>query len=83
MSPRQISENVILEISRVESAKGNPVVLRVVSWNEGVPKIEKRSYWRTEDDELRAGKIMGLTTEDFQLMIDKKDEILAALSGEK
>ncbi|MFH1415595.1 MAG: hypothetical protein ABIH89_05870 [Elusimicrobiota bacterium] len=79
--PREIKEDVILELSRVENAKGNPVVLRIVSWNEGEAKIEKRSFWRNENDELRIGKNMGLNADDFQILLDKKDEIMSILSG--
>jgi hypothetical protein len=77
-----IKENVIIELSRVETAKGDPIVLRVVSWNNGSPKLEKRSFWTNDQGELRAGKNMGLTAEDFKLVLEKQDEVIAALTGD-
>ncbi|MBN2407047.1 MAG: hypothetical protein JXJ19_05070, partial [Elusimicrobia bacterium] len=80
--PREIKENVILEVSREETKKGDPIIIRVVSWNNGVPKLEKRSFWTNEQGEQRAGKIVGLTEQDFRLLVEKKDEVIEALSGE-
>ena len=80
--PREVKENVIIELSRTETPKGNPVVLRVVSWNNGSPKLEKRSFWMDAEGELRTGKNVGITAEDFQLLLEKKDEVLEALSGD-
>lgn len=80
--PREVKENVIIELARTETAKGNPIVLRVVSWNNGIPKLEKRSFWVDAEGELRTGKSVGMTAGDFQILLDKKDEIIEALSGD-
>jgi hypothetical protein len=77
---REVKENVILELSREETPKGNPIVLRVVSWNEGPPKIEKRSFWVNEEGVLRTGKNLGITAQDFETLIEKQDEIRSVLS---
>jgi hypothetical protein len=77
---REIREDVLLEVLKVENAKGNPVVIRVVSWNGGEPKLEKRSFWLNEEGELRAGKNIGMTHDDFKLVLEKKEEIIDALT---
>ena len=78
--PRKFKEDVILELAREENAQGEPTILRVVRWNEGAPKLEKRMFWRDDQGELKAGKSLGLTAEDFQLILEKKGEIQTALS---
>lgn len=79
---REIKEDVLLELSRDESERGDAMVLRVVSWNNGTPKLEKRSFWKNDQEEVRTGKITGITAADFQLLLEKKDEVLAALSAD-
>ena len=78
---REIKENVIFEVDRKENSKGNPVIIRVVQWNNGTPKLEKRSFWTNENGELKMGKNLGLTSDDFNLLLQKKDEVISALSS--
>ena len=77
---REIKEDVIAEISRKEDDRGGIMSIRVVSWNKGTPKLEKRSFWTTMEGEVRTGKIVGLTSEDFDTILEKKDQILEAFS---
>lgn len=78
--PREISEDVLLEVSKEEYSEGKPVVVRVVSWNNAAPKLEKRSFWTNEDGQLRAGKNLGFSLDDFQIVLEKQDDILKALN---
>ncbi len=76
--PREIKEEVILEVFRNEDERGGIISLRVVSWNKGTPKLEKRSFWTTLEGEVRTGKIVGITEEEFNLLIENKDKIQKA-----
>ena len=77
MEPRELKVDVIKEFYANEDERGNKMVLRIVSWNNGAPKLEKRSFYRSrESDEVKTGKAVGLTLEDVSLILDNKDEIL-------
>ncbi|NLB35094.1 MAG: hypothetical protein GX817_04680 [Elusimicrobia bacterium] len=77
---KEIREDVLLEVSQTEDDRGGKVVIRVVSWNKGIPKLEKRSFWTTMDGEVRTGKIVGITAEDFEVILKNKDKIADSLS---
>ncbi len=76
---REVKEDVKLEVAKQENGRGGKVSLRVVCWNNGTPKLENRSFWTTMDGEVRTGKIVGITAEDFKEILKKKDKILKAL----
>ena len=77
MEPRELKVDVIREFYANEDERGNKMVLRIVRWNNGAPKLEKRSFYRArESDEIKTGKAVGLTVEDVCLILDHKDEIL-------
>ncbi len=72
---REVSEEV-LKVLQEDKMYGNPVQLRIVSWNNKAPKLEKRMMYRDDSGELKNGKLTGLTADDVKLIIEKKDEIL-------
>lgn len=77
---KEIREDVLLEVSKIEDDRGGIVKIRVVSWNKGTPKLEKRSFWTTMEGEVRTGKIVGITAEDFETILQNKEKISEALS---
>lgn len=84
MESRSLKVDVIKELYVNEDERGNKVALRIVSWNNGAPKLEKRSFYRTrESDEVKTGKAVGLTLEDVMLILDHKDEILDLMQKKK
>ena len=58
--------------------------IRVVSWNDYPPVLEKRQIIidRTTNKE-RSGKNKGFNREDFILLLEKQEDIQAALRGEE
>ena len=76
---KDLTEDILLVLDKEESDK-EAHVLRVVSWNKRKPKLEKRSFWKAEDEtELKMGKVVGLNAKDVKIIIEKKDEILNLL----
>ena len=73
--PREFKEDVLFEISKEDTGEGRYTSLRIVSWNNGTPKIEKRMFWTNEEGQLRPGKLSGLTISDFQLILDNQNDI--------
>ena len=73
-------EEVVLVVNESYTPKGEQVRIRVVKWNDGPAKIEKRRFYKDKTSgEDRMGKCLGFTAEDFGLIMSKKDEILGAL----
>jgi len=72
----ELTEDVLLVLNKQEVGN-EQYVLRVVSWNKGAPKLEKRAFWKKEGEtEYKTGKIVGLNEDDFKLIIEKQQEIL-------
>ena len=71
--------NMLIDSNESSDSK-NKWDLRVVSWNDGKPKLEKRNYWRKSlEEEFKLGKNVGLDYEDLQKIEGKLDEIKAIM----
>jgi len=71
------------ELLRVNESKvgERTFVVRVVRWNRGRPRLEKReTYQDKATNETRFGKCLGLDDEDMQLIMQRYDEVDAALT---
>ncbi|OGS23091.1 MAG: hypothetical protein A2252_08195 [Elusimicrobia bacterium RIFOXYA2_FULL_39_19] len=76
---REMTQDVMLEINKEETGK-SMYILRVVSWNKQKPKLEKRAFWKKSDEEeMKMSKIIGLSANDIRIITERKDEILKAL----
>ena len=72
-----LKETVNMLIKSAESGDSkNRWDLRVVSWNDGRPKLEKRNYWRkSADEEFKLGKAVGLDINDLEEILARLEEI--------
>ncbi len=71
--------NMLIDSNESSDSK-NKWDLRVVSWNDGKPKLEKRNYWRKSlEEEFKLGKNVGLDYEDLQKIESKLEEIKAIM----
>jgi hypothetical protein len=73
--PKEITCKVLKVIDTAELRSGNKVYLRIVSWNDKSPMLEKRECWTDEDGNEKMGKAKGFTAEDLNKIIENLDEI--------
>lgn len=75
-------QEVLLLVHREGEGPGRCDV-RVVSWNDNAPVLEKRQFVKDkETGALRPGKCRGLTYSDIKRVNDNIVTILAAMTGE-
>jgi hypothetical protein len=81
--PKQITERELLTVSKTEPTGKRQwtSTVRVVSWNDSTPTLEKREHYSDDEGTILCGKCRGLNAEDFQACLDVQDEIMAALKG--
>lgn len=79
---KEIKEEV-LGILHTAEAAGKKYVIRVVCWGKGKPSLEKREQYEAEDGSTKNGKAKGFNKDDFELLLEKQDEILKMFGGEK
>jgi hypothetical protein len=83
--PADIQTKVIKVFDEQSSTydRGGGSELRVIAWivngSEKQPQLERREWWMTEDGTKRAGKAKGLTSSDFQFILQHAREIGEAL----
>jgi hypothetical protein len=76
--PKEFIECVHLLLDKKEFGR-NLYVTRLVSWNGGIIKLEKREFYKFGDtEEYRPSKCSGFSKDEFQLLIDNRDAILEA-----
>jgi len=76
-------EFTVLKVFKTQRLdKKNRVDLRVVVWPRSKPMLEKRKIWETEEEE-RMGKAKGFDADDFQFILEHRDEIQPLLEGEQ
>ena len=74
-------KSTVLKLLNDETTDNSKMELRVVSWNDGAPKLEKRRYFKDkETNEWKLGKLTGLDKGDLEKIFENKDEI-AKLMG--
>lgn len=76
---KELKQSVVLDLGY--SPSDPKAKIQVVSWNNSPPKLEKRFYYSDESDDLKPGKVVAFTYEDFKLLLSKKTEIKEALSA--
>ncbi len=69
-----------LLVLKAEERRSGKSVLRVVQWDKHKPKLEKRGFYQ-KDGETKAGKLEGMSADDFKIILEKQDEIQAILGG--
>lgn len=80
--PREIKEEVIKVFNEQNIDGNNKNILRVVRWNKGRPQLEKRKFYRTEDDQWKPARASGMNIDDFKLIKENSEEIEKLLTGE-
>jgi len=75
--PKEIKFKQIVEISCEETDTFKKVI-QVVRWGTGALTLEKRSYFK-KDDEWFCGKASGFTRKDFIKCLKHKEEIKEAM----
>lgn len=74
----EIKEEVLKEIHVFEKDERKRLITRIVKWNDRNPVLEKREFYlpkNSTDGKWMAGKVKGLTKDDFAILITMKDEI--------
>ena len=76
-----VSEKVLLSIEKFQS--GDRIFdLRVVQWGKFNAVLEKRERYIDDEGVEKNGKLKGFNSEDFQKILEKKDEIMKLLEKE-
>lgn len=80
--PREITETVYKVLDQYGSAKRNITQIRIVSWNNLPPTLEKRNMYYADEnqDELKLGRISGFRLRDFNVIAENLVEIRELLS---
>jgi hypothetical protein len=66
----------IIAVLRSESAGSGRIDLRIVSWDNSAPVLEKRHFvYDRSVNELRPGRLRGLTYDDLHLIVTNLPEI--------
>lgn len=78
---KEIKFNQILEVSCEETDTFKKVI-QVVKWGDSAPTLEKRSYFK-KDDEWLCGKASGFTRKDFIKCLKNKEAIKEAMQEDK
>ena len=73
--PVEFKEVVVHVLDEQERPFGNKDVLRIVKWLDGVPRLEKRSLYKTKEGIYRNGKAKGLTKEDLKLIFSQEETV--------
>jgi len=71
-----------LLVLETQERRDGKTVLRVAQWGYNKPKLEKRRFYK-QDNEMKTGKLEGLSSEDLKVIMEKHDEIQAVLRGDK
>jgi hypothetical protein len=74
---KKIKFNQILEVS-VDETETFKKVIQVVTWGDGAPALEKRSYFKKDGGWL-CGKSGGFTRKDFIKCLKSTEKIKEAL----
>ena len=81
---KEIKEHVYKVLQEIEGLQC-VIRIRVVSWNDGPPLLEKRRFiYRYNEEgvkELVPGKLMGLRVEDLKYILHCYDEIVDLLES--
>jgi len=73
----------VLKMLNQQITDNSKMELRIVSWNDGAPKLEKRRYYKDrETNQWKVGKLTGLDKDDLDKILAVKDEVLQ-LMGRK
>ncbi len=62
---RSIKEDVVKELLSEDTSPGLRSVIRIVRWNDGPPKLEKREQRRNPEGDWRNSKVVAFTTDDW------------------
>ena len=80
MADKKFICDVLLPLDE-KIGRGNIIRLQVVRWNKYSPVLEKREYYK-KDEEEKTGKAKGFNFEDFQIIVDNIDKIQKLLEKE-
>lgn len=78
---REIKETVVKIFHEQEIDEDNKNIIRIVRWNNGRPQLEKRKFYRA-DNEWKPGKAAGFNVDDFDLLDKNREEIGKLLRSE-
>lgn len=79
LKPSEFIEHVVMIIDKKEIGMKELYLIRLVYWNDGAIKLEKRSFYKDlNTGEYRPSRLLSFTKDDFQLITDNKDAILEA-----
>lgn len=77
-----VSENILLSLEKFQA--GDKIFdLRIVQWGKYSPVIEKREKYFDDEGVEKNGKLKGLNYEDFQKILERKDEIMKLLEKDE
>jgi len=72
-------DKVIITLQSEKPNDGCKTDIRLVSWNEDRPVLEKRQFtFDKQTRTLRPGRARGFTLEEFIKLVNDKDEIIRA-----
>lgn len=81
MADKEITSTILKLIDEKTTRRG-ATRIQVVKWGTYPPSLEKREFWVDENDgdKEKPGKAKGFNAEDFQKLLQNKDEIQQLLS---
>jgi hypothetical protein len=86
MPKTQVTESRLFVITPKEKTGTFTTELRIVSWNYRAPVLEKRTYWRKDENDSWSigGKNLGFNAQDNNAVkaVQKKVDMLLALKDE-
>lgn len=72
MADKEFKYDVLAEIGTVEEGSRQDTIVKIISWNDGDPKLDIRK-WNKEDEKM--GKGISISLENIQKLRDLLDQI--------
>jgi len=75
MKDKKINVKVLAILKETDHVSGDKHVIRIVEWDKGTPRLEKRKFFKTASGEWRMSKSTGFHYEDWQFLKENWDKI--------